>query len=456
MPDSSARPSASPIPGQSSRSPGAATDASRLELRAYACPAPGCGWEGEFDPAFVAWCRACGHNAQPATDTFVLDEKPKKTAKRRRREAAETERALRLYEELAAGADARPESRLRWAVAAFSVAVHVPFVLLLSGAATWLAVQPGNWFAWLGALIAVCLAGAVRPRFGRGPRGGGWYRRDDFPELFALLDRVAAAVGAEPPVAVAFTGAVNASTARVGLRRQRVLVIGIPLWTILAGPERVALLAHEMGHQVNGDATHGTLAYSAQASLAEWEAILDPRGARNSNHDGTGLGGIVFVAHLLLPVILFPFYVAVRGLRLLHGRIWTASRPRAEYLADAIAARVASTDAAVALLDKAVLADTAANFLTRHGSKAGTDLWGDLYAYVDGLPEHERERLRFNDEATGAAVDSTHPPTHLRRKLLAEAAPVPAELAPTDAEWAKVDGEMALVGEALARDLRLM
>lgn len=32
----------------------------------------------------------------------------------------------------------------------------------------------------------------------------------------------------------------------------------------------------------------------------------------------------------------------------------------------------------------------------------------------------------------------------------------PAEMAPTGAEWVKVDGEMALVGEVLARDLRLM
>lgn len=453
MPDSS--PTRSAIPGRTAAH-AAVTHAALPERRAYTCPVPGCGWEGEFDPAFVAWCRKCGHNAQPRSEAFVLDESPRQAARREQREAAQTARALRLYEELAAGADARPASRLRWAVAAFGVAVHVPFVLLLAGAATWLAVQPGNWFAWLGALIAVCLAGAVRPRFGRGPRGGGWFRRDRFPELFGVLERVAAAVGAEAPVAVAFSSEVNASTARVGLRRQRVLVIGIPLWTILTGPQRVALLAHEMGHQVNGDATHGTLAYSAQASLAEWEAILDPRGARQSRHDGTDVGGIVFIAHLLLPVMLFPFYVAVRGLRLLHRRIWTASRPSAEYLADTIAARVASTDAAVGLLDQAVVADTAANFLTRQGSKAGVDLWGDLHAYVDGLPEHERERLRFNDEAVGAAVDSTHPPTHLRRKLLASRASMPGELVLTDAEWAAVDRELAPVGDALARDLRLM
>lgn len=41
------------------------------------------------------------------------------------------------------------------------------------------------------------------------------------------------------------------------LRPNSMLRLGMPPWTVLSGPERIALLGHEFGHQVNGDPGQG-------------------------------------------------------------------------------------------------------------------------------------------------------------------------------------------------------
>ena len=53
---------------------------------------------------------------------------------------------------------------------------------------------------------------------------------------------------------IAFTAEFNASFTTVGWRGTPVFRLGVPLLTILDDQEIVALLAHEMAHEVNGDA----------------------------------------------------------------------------------------------------------------------------------------------------------------------------------------------------------
>ncbi|HEY7296021.1 MAG TPA: M48 family metalloprotease [Dehalococcoidia bacterium] len=56
---------------------------------------------------------------------------------------------------------------------------------------------------------------------------------------------------------IAVTPASNAAFGRMGWRRRRVLLLGQPLPLTLDSQERVALLGHELGHGVNGDAVRG-------------------------------------------------------------------------------------------------------------------------------------------------------------------------------------------------------
>ena len=73
----------------------------------------------------------------------------------------------------------------------------------------------------------------------------------------------------------------NASWALVGWRRRRVLVVGLPLLAALGPQERVAMIAHEVGHDRNGDVTRGLFVGSAVAGLdALSDALRPPRRPR--------------------------------------------------------------------------------------------------------------------------------------------------------------------------------
>lgn len=92
---------------------------------------------------------------------------------------------------------------------------------------------------------------------------------------------------------------------------------------------------------------------------------------------------------------------------------------RAEYLADALAARVAGTDGAVALAEKTLLESTF-QAIVQHAARPGgdADLFEQLAAATHAVPERERERRRRAARLEGARLDATHPPTAKRIDLL--------------------------------------
>jgi heat shock protein HtpX len=111
------------------------------------------------------------------------------------------------------------------------------------------------WVGWqvFAAVVLLGVAAVVRPRLGRLDDLHGEYavrvRPDDAPELFAVIDAVTDALGARPPQHVLLDSQYNAACAVLGWRRQRVLVLGMPLVSVLSGQELVALLAHEIAHE---------------------------------------------------------------------------------------------------------------------------------------------------------------------------------------------------------------
>src|SRR5205823_3116489 len=96
------------------------------------------------------------------------------------------------------------------------------------------------------------------------------------PALAALIERVRAAEDAPVLDGVVIGGMFNASVSQVGWRRRRYITVGLPLMTVLDPQERVALLAHEIGHLVNGDPARGGVTGSALATLREWYILIRP------------------------------------------------------------------------------------------------------------------------------------------------------------------------------------
>jgi hypothetical protein len=230
----------------------------------------------------------------------------------------------------------------------------------------------------------------------------------------------------------------NASTWAVGIRRERLVTLGLPLWSILTAQERVALLAHELAHDTNGDLAHGTLINSALTQIRNWHGVIHPGRRPIVTND------LIALPEALARHLLTGLAAAVHALYRLELSLARRSSPRAEYLADQEADRVASTGATLSLMDKLLLTDSCQFSVARALRRGDRDVWGTVRRDMDGIPARERERLRRIAARQGHRVDETHPPTALRVKALAAGPPSEMPLVEVDASRAAaIDSELA-------------
>ena len=343
--------------------------------------------------------------------------------------------------------DLRPGGLARSAAVLFGLAVHALTLAVFAGAVA--ALLSGVWPLYLLTLLGFAMVWMLRPRLAKRP-GSGWLRREKAPRLFAILDRVSEATGAPTPKYVKLDARYNAATARRGIRHEPVLMLGVPLWQVLDGDERLALLGHELGHQVNGDTTQGVLVATAHRSLHEWRVLFYPSTARRPAR-GSGAAGL---AQLLLPVILLPFYLLMTGLQMFYGWLQIHVSLRAEFLADDIAAQTASTSAALALMRKLSARLSVETYVTRTKfgrrtarnnptSEDAMEMWVGLQDYIKTVPEHEYVRAARLSEYRGTQIDASHPADYLRIRLLKGRPPRAAAVTVSEDEWLGVDLELA-------------
>lgn len=411
---------------------------------------PDCGGTVPVDERYVEWCAACDWNVDPGEP----DPEPGRIAAVRRRLAREY--GEQLSAEMERGADgSAPQARDATTALAFGVSLLVhglTAVLLVAGV---LLVVLG-WETGVQPVVGVLLLGlaaVLRPRPVRLPKDEPVLYRADAPRLFELIDEVGAAVGTAGVHAVVVEPVANAAVTTYGLRQRRVMYLGLGLWEILSPQERVALLGHELGHFANGDLRRARVTAGALHSLAVWSYVLAPTVPQQL------LDRFVNAATFL------PRW-AVYGLLLLLDRLTLRASQRAEYLADVSAARAGSTEAAVGLMDRLLVSGPVEAELRREavaaqmrGGRGGREardraeqgLWERVAAFAGAVPEREYERLRRAAARRGHSVDSTHPPTHLRRSCAAAGGPHPAGVVHDTARAAAVSAELAPARAVLAR-----
>ncbi|MFE8015939.1 M48 family metallopeptidase [Streptomyces antibioticus] len=410
-------------------------------------PCPECGAEIRGDSRFTVWCAACDWNVDPG--------EPQPAGGRLER----VERALarrhgeQLLAEMLSGREPQPRRDADAVLAtALALAVHGVTLALVAGG-IWGVMADWGGGPWIG-FILLLLGLGLAPRPSRLPTDKPVLFRTDAPELFALVDEVAAAVGTRSVHAIAVDGSINAAVTTYGVRGRRLLVLGIPLWEVLSPEERIALLGHELAHYANGDTRNGLVVGSAVRSLALCHHALQP-----IQHPSAieMVVNVVYVVPRLL----------IRGLLVLLLRLTSRAGTRAEYLADRLAARTASTEAAVGLMDRLlivgpleVLLRSEINRATLGGPRAAREaasradeIWDRLAAYAASVPEHEYERQRRAGARRGHQVDATHPPTHLRRTCLLTGTPLTAALTPDPDRTARLAEELAPSRTEVAKNL---
>jgi Zn-dependent protease with chaperone function len=305
--------------------------------------------------------------------------------------------------------------------------------------------------AYVVSLVLLAVAFFIRPRFGRVPKNLILLTRTDAPELYRLLDRVADETGARRVDIVAADRRFNAAYAAVGLRRRRVVTIGLPLWNALTPQERISILGHEMGHGVNGDSRHGLVVGTALWSLARLYVLLERDREWEQRYPGT----IVALLGLVLRLVKWLLRLPVAGTYLALSLLTMRAGQRAEYLADRMAAVTASPAATGDALDKLhtveeTLAPSVA-FQAAYPTKVY--LWSKQRELIARIPALELERRRRISAAADYRVDSSHPPTHLRVALVRElpAADPKVELTAQEAE--AIEKELAPAYAKIAVEL---
>ncbi|ANS67460.1 peptidase M48, Ste24p [Streptomyces lincolnensis] len=411
-------------------------------------PCPQCGTEIRTDARFTRWCAACDWNVDP--------ERAESDEKRSRLESLRHELAQRYGEQLLAELSAEGEQRrggrdtagiLAYAIA---LAVHgVTATLVASG--LWILIAGSGAVAKGLGILLLALAWPLRPRLNRLPKDARVLTRTEAPELYGLVDEIARTLGTKGVDTIVVDTEVNASVTHYGLGR-RLLTLGIPLWEVLTPQQRIALLGHELGHFTNGDTRHGLVVGTAYRSLSLWHYFLAP------TPNPTLLEMFVNLVYLVPRSL-------IQGVLMLLDLLTARASQRSEYLADAVAARAGSTEAAVGLMDRLLVTDSVVTTLhretnsrrTRRPGQSSTDdsegLWEALTAHMTSIPPSEYDRQRRAAALRGHSVDSTHPPTHLRRRLLLTGPPAPATVTADAGRADLIATELTGARKALAREV---
>ncbi|MGC0418703.1 M48 family metallopeptidase [Embleya sp. AB8] len=410
---------------------------------------PQCGARVPVESRFVTWCARCDWNVDPGG---APEPAPGRIDALRRRLVHRYGEQLLI--EVGSGATGRPpRSSYRALAYGLALLVHGVTVALLVGGVLLLVL---GWGTFLGPVLGVLLlamACVLRPRLLSRPRGVPTLERADAPTLFAVIDEIAAAVGTSGVHVVVFDAEFNASVTRYGLRQRRMLRLGLGVWQVATPQQRVALLGHELGHYAHGDDRHGIIVGNALHSLRVWYYLLAPT-------PRPGLGA------RLVDLLAFGPRWAVYGVLVLLDHVTIGAAQHAEYLADRSAARVGSSVAAVELMDRLLIGSSVAGELrrqvvaanTRVGRAAprdrvGAELWTNLATHAEAIPEREYERLRRVSVLRGHGVDSRHPPTHLRRRVLGDDEQYPGSVRLDAERNAAVEAELAPTCVRLAEEV---
>jgi heat shock protein HtpX len=396
------------------------------------------------------WCPACEWNL----DRFEPDRSPAGfgwTWIDRRLHRVAYRLAASQFGALAGGPLERRSLTLARAVTLSAAVLLLGGVLATAVLGVWLIVDHASGpLTFLGFLL-FAVAIALRPRLGSLKALADdldIVERAAAPTLFAVVERVCAAVGAPVPQVIALGPGFNAFTTTVGLRRRRLLCLGAPLWATLDPQERVALLGHELGHFVNGDVRRGVLTQSAETTLGKLAYLLSPA------EDGRGTGFLAMLAALLVHAVTWVLSRLVFGVHLMV--VWVSQRDsqRAEYLADELAAKAAGTPAAVRLFDGLLISESIDTVVRREArAHHGAEAWRAATIVARRNLAGAMPGLRQLSRRDDVSLFSSHPPTGLRAAMLERRPARPAAIVLAEAESARIDGELAAHYERARREL---
>ncbi|MFY1668836.1 M48 family metalloprotease [Plantactinospora sp. WMMB334] len=327
-------------------------------------------------------------------------------------------------------------------------------LLATAGVGVWLVVTGGLLPPILLGLALIGLAATLRPRLGSRKRAvaNGWIVPAD-SAVSALVGRVADATDAPRPHVIVADLDWNAAVAVVGLRRTRVLRLGVPLLLALDEQQQVAVIGHELGHLKHDDSLRALATMPALTVFGRLARLttLPPGDAADRGLAGV-LALIFSVLQLVMGALSWLFWTLHLGLHL----IGAAERRRTETHADLISARAAGHRAALESLDVLALLETRMKGLLHPNVADGRAAaeWRDLLTHARARAAGDVEALRQLTIRDAASMLASHPAPGRRHQWLRARPHLDPLVTVTPLEAETLRAELAPYAEPLLRRIR--
>ncbi|MGX7681782.1 M48 family metallopeptidase [Jatrophihabitans sp. DSM 45814] len=396
------------------------------------------------------WCPQCEWGLQDFTPPTRAVEWPIGGRLRRRFDQLSHKTAFDLNATLFAEQTSRRAARPGWTVARATLLTVSTALLLGTVALVLVGLKLLFTFPVLTFVLGIfmlLIGFEVRPRVPKIKNFYATVERTEAPTLFRILDQVAAEVGNKPVNTLGVDQYFNASCGRSGLRRKRVLILGLPLWGALSGQARIALLGHEFGHLVNGDPEQALLTQPALTTFGRIADITYP------NHRFTG-GAIEWIAEGLVRILLVPIYAVSLASRYVMCWIGMRDSQRSEYLADDVALRLAGTEGARDLSDTLLYLDGVRPGVSRAAAKASDPReWHAAAAAIIAERTNHRAIWEQKSIREEASLWESHPPAGFRSRVTRSGPSASGSLRIDSETWLRADAELANLYRRVARAL---
>lgn len=402
---------------------------------------PKCNSNIEITEGYVQWCEHCLWNLKPYEEETDKDNIIDRTYKR-----VGSELGKKLFQSMVTSGSMKPTMTVAKLLALILSCIVCSISIISIMLMVYLLINFGtNIVLILLSLFLLGIAVVTFPRFGKTPK---IVSRNEFPTLYKLVDDITKASDSKDVYGIVINEEFNASFTEVGLKRRKIISIGLPLFYILNNEEKVALLSHEIAHGVNGDITRGLLTGTAINTLITWYELVSPE---NNVEDSWGYIPIISTITNLIMLALSKIILLV--IIILIHLVYNDSQ-RAEYLADYIGASISGTNAMKSLLDKLHLDITYKIALQKtalNGKK--TTFFHEILTQVNMIPKKELERIKLVERAEGSRLDATHPPTAYRISLMEQLNNFNPKIRLSESDSLLIEKELELVKNKIEKTL---
>lgn len=389
-----------------------------LQNKSQSCP--NCHSNIPVYTNYVSWCE-CGWNLNP---------KEPDTPKNRYEElylSISNQLGKRLFEEMLY--DQNPKQSLTWGnLAAYCIAaiVHLSTVAIFGLAIYWtLWGWSYSFFLGLLGILMAFISWILRPRINRMPKNIQLLARDEYPILYQLSDDICRQMNCSKIDYISINEEFNGWIAEIGLRRRKLMNLGLPFLKIHSTQEIIALISHEIAHHANHDMKRTRFLQTANYMLIRWYDMVDPEKDWFRDYGDRIVGGLqtgnrlMFVfQHVNKFIMKLISYLPQIGIYILTHLLWHESQ-RAEYLADRQAAEISGTQAVLSGNQKIYYYSTVQTAIQRHVlNRSKIPLFSEIDQAVKDIPERELERIARVERLEGTKIHSTHPPTAFRIQML--------------------------------------